>query len=549
MKEFVSSMKFFLNGRLGKLAGLLALGLVSGACGFGFLVFVNEAARLLLEGNLEANRPEMVVAVAVLVVLFFLSRRFLAIGLIDWSLDVLWGFRQQVIRLAMRTSFQIFQAKKATIYSALVHDINTLTNASMTVVDFGTSLIIIVGCLAYLAWLSLPLFGACLGMILVAALIYHFSNGRNHLRFGRARDYEDEFIRQFNAVIDGFKEIRIAPEKGTELYDQKIKTVARNSVQDSRSAYIGFLNNQMIGQVSFYLLIASLLLFFGVELNESPATIVGVIFTMMFILGPIETVMVLLPGLSRAGIAANRMMKLHEDLKMNSSESESATMALEDFQQLKLDGLAFSYNGSDEAFAIGPLGMELRSGEIVFLKGGNGSGKTTFVMALLGLLVARSGRFFLNNEEIPIEKWHCHKTLFASVFSDFYLFEELYGVKDLDPTEFDFWVETFEMTGKVRLEGHRFSTTSMSTGQRKRLALIHAILEKRPILVLDEWAADQDPQFRQKFYTEILPLLKSKGYAILAISHDDKYFAAADRIYEMDFGKMRSAEPLIQLGR
>jgi putative ATP-binding cassette transporter len=82
----------------------------------------------------------------------------------------------------------------------------------------------------------------------------------------------------------------------------------------------------------------------------------------------------------------------------------------------------------------------------------------------------------------------------------------------------------------------KFSTTKLSTGQRKRLALFAALAEKRPILILDEWAADQDPGFRLFFYNEILPYIKNENITIIAITHDETYFNLADRRLHLESG-------------
>ena len=98
----------------------------------------------------------------------------------------------------------------------------------------------------------------------------------------------------------------------------------------------------------------------------------------------------------------------------------------------------------------------------------------------------------------------------------------------------------FEMKEKVEMTDQGFTTTDLSTGQRKRLAIIAAILEEKPILVLDEWAADQDPYFRKKFYTELLPLIKDMGHSIIAVTHDDKYYSYADKLYKMEYGRLKN---------
>ena len=82
----------------------------------------------------------------------------------------------------------------------------------------------------------------------------------------------------------------------------------------------------------------------------------------------------------------------------------------------------------------------------------------------------------------------------------------------------------------------RFSTLDLSTGQRKRLAMVAALLDDKPIYIFDEWAADQDPGFRRYFYEGLLGELKARGKTVLAVTHDDRYFGVADRVVKRGEG-------------
>jgi len=177
------------------------------------------------------------------------------------------------------------------------------------------------------------------------------------------------------------------------------------------------------------------------------------------------------------------------------------------------------------------------------VSGGNGSGKTTFINILIGLFPSDEGGFYVNGKKVDNPKLPEYHSLFAPVFNDFHLFEELYGVRKIDPAKAAEYLAVFELQKKVTLQGTKFSTTSLSAGQRKRLALICAMLEGKPILVLDEFAADQDPFFKRKFYTEILPYIRSEGFSVIAITHDENYYPAADRLYRMDSGLLLEMNP------
>jgi putative ATP-binding cassette transporter len=91
---------------------------------------------------------------------------------------------------------------------------------------------------------------------------------------------------------------------------------------------------------------------------------------------------------------------------------------------------------------------------------------------------------------------------------------------------------------KVRVTDQRLSTTDLSQGQRRRLALLTAYLEDRPFYVFDEWAADQDPHYKQIFYTELLPELRARGKGVAVITHDDRYFHLGDRIVKLHDGQI-----------
>ena len=168
-----------------------------------------------------------------------------------------------------------------------------------------------------------------------------------------------------------------------------------------------------------------------------------------------------------------------------------------------------------------------------------GSGKTTLALLLLGLYAPESGTIRLDGVPIDEINRENYRQLFAAVFSDYHLFDSLFGLNrtGLDAQAREY-LDRLQLHGKVQVRDGEFSTQSLSQGQRKRLALLTAYLEDRPFYVFDEWAADQDPVFRRVFYEELLPDLKARGKTALVITHDDQYFSIADRCLRMDVGKI-----------
>ena len=211
------------------------------------------------------------------------------------------------------------------------------------------------------------------------------------------------------------------------------------------------------------------------------------------------------------------------------------------FEHLDLVNVTHSYHHEkdDSFFRLGPINLRFRPGELVFLVGGNGSGKSTLAKIISGLYTPETGEIRLDGEAITDKNRDDYRQLFSAVFSDFYLFENLLGLYTQNVDEqARAYLEQLHLSHKVKVKDGVLSTTAVSQGQRKRLALLTAYLEDRAFYLFDEWAADQDPLFKDVFYTQLLPELKARGKTVLVISHDDKYFHVADRIIKLDYGKL-----------
>jgi putative ATP-binding cassette transporter len=156
-----------------------------------------------------------------------------------------------------------------------------------------------------------------------------------------------------------------------------------------------------------------------------------------------------------------------------------------------------------------------------------------------------TGEIRFNGRPVTDENREYYRQRFSMVFFDFYLFESLFGLEapKLDEQAREY-LTLLQLDHKVEIKDGVLSTTDLSQGQRKRLALLTAYLEDRPIYVFDEWAADQDPLFKEIFYYRLLPDLKAKGKTIMVISHDDRYYNVADRIIKLECGRIDSDESM-----
>jgi putative ATP-binding cassette transporter len=274
-----------------------------------------------------------------------------------------------------------------------------------------------------------------------------------------------------------------------------------------------------------------------------PGTVTKAVTALVFIVGACFGFVQSIPIIAAANTAADRLEQLEARLREIASLSdEITTEPAKRFGKIEFRDVEFSYIDklSETAFKAGPFNFTLNSGDLVILTGGNGSGKSTFMKLLAGLYKPASGEIVLNGTRVSDDNYESYRSLITAIFPDFHLFLRLYGIPDPDYTELNQLLTQFRLQDKTRLTDGEFRTVDLSSGQRKRLALIVSLLEKRPILLLDEWAADQDPEFRRKFYFELLPALHQAGVTVVAISHDDRYIEEMDvptRRLRMDEGR------------
>ena len=249
-----------------------------------------------------------------------------------------------------------------------------------------------------------------------------------------------------------------------------------------------------------------------------------------------------LPIVTRAQVAFRRIAEM--SLQFSNPEPHLAVeedgRAAPPMRSIELKGAAYAFPATEGAgpFVLGPVDLRIDRGECLFIVGDNGSGKTTLIKLLLGLYAPQDGTLLLNGEPVTERNRDDYRQLFTTIFADYFLFEDLPQAGGELPAEAASYLQQLELAHKVTVADGRFSTLDLSTGQRKRLALIQAWVERRPVLVFDEWAADQDPTFRRLFYTRLLPDLKRLGRTLIVISHDDRYFHAADRIVRLEEGRI-----------
>ncbi len=525
-----------------KIINYTGLAILSGMLNFLFLLIVNHAVEYLLSNNTDLSGNYKLLLQFGLVILFFLiSRWILNAKVIAFSQKIYWGLRERILQLIVRSHSAQITKNKSKLYAVLANDINTILEASTIIITFISSAILVVACFIYLAFINIYVFLITLLAAGLGIFVYLKVSKISNQKFENVRDNETNFLKYFNYLLDLTKELQVFPKKGKAIFDTRLKPIVDYGEKNNTDAYVSYLNSQLISQFLFYTLIVFVLfyakVFFEIELSK----LINIVFVLLYLFNPLVNLLVFLPTLSRASISMRKISAVETELQSSLSEMNTEDITeeiVESFHSLQIKKVAFEYPSKE--FAVGPIDFTIRKNEILFIYGGNGSGKSTMIYLLLNILKSEEGEYALNGGAfIPFKQKSLYR-LFSPVFSDFKLFDSLYAIEDIDEKRIKRLIQLFELEEKVVFENKQFSTLDLSLGQRKRLALIMAILEDRPILVLDEWAADQDPYFRKKFYTEIIHrIVKEENKTILAITHDDKYYEEADRLFRMDYGKLK----------
>jgi putative ATP-binding cassette transporter len=422
----------------------------------------------------------------------------------------------------------------------LTDDVPTITSALVTLPLLCMNVAIIVGCLAYLCWLSWFLLVGVLCFMLLGVVSHQIPVARASKYFARAREEMDVVFKHFRGLTEGIKELKLHRGWRETFFSTLLRPRVQSMQREAARGEIIWTAAGSWGQILFFVFIGIVLFVVPVLRPTSAGVLTGYTLTILYLMGPLEYILNTLPRLSLADIAVKKIEALSSSLaEQTLDEAASPAGTGQSWQLLELEGLTHSYRreGEETEFTMGPLDLRVRPGELIFITGGNGSGKTTLAKLLVGLYVPQSGRIFLDGEPVTDENRDDYRQLFSVVFSDYYLFDSLLGEGGTDAdAKAKEYLARLQLDRHVRVEGGKFSTVELSQGQRKRLALLTAYLDNRPIYVFDEWAADQDPQFKEIFYLQLLAGLKAAGKTVLVITHDDRYYHVADRVVKLNYG-------------
>ncbi|MDF3201289.1 MULTISPECIES: cyclic peptide export ABC transporter [unclassified Pseudomonas] len=437
---------------------------------------------------------------------------------------------------------QIERYRSHRLIPVLTHDVDTISDFAFAFAPLAISMTVTLGCLGYLALLSWPMFLLMLVAIAIGTGAQFIAQSSGVKGFEAAREAEDDLQRHYNAIADGAKELRIHRPRRHRMFVHGIQATADFICKTQIRSINTFVIAKTFGSMLFFIVIGLALVLQTVWPSHDKAVMSGFVLVLLYMKGPLEHLVGTLPIVSRAKIAFRRISELSDQfsspephLLLSDTEQQKRSI-----QSIELRDVSYAFppvEGADP-FRLGPVNLQIKQGDIVFIVGENGCGKTTLIKLLLGLYAPQQGDVSLNGQAVTAQGRDEYRQLFTTIFADYYLFDDVVQGDSHLPQDAQKYLQRLEIAHKVSVRDGKFTTTDLSTGQRKRLALVNAWLEERPVLVFDEWAADQDPTFRRIFYTELLPDLKRLGKTIIVISHDDRYFDVADQLVRLEAGKV-----------
>jgi len=520
---------------------MFGMAVIAGLSNAMILAVINAAASPSAQA---AGKARMAIMFVTVLIAFTISQRYLMFEASKEIERIIHRVRSR-LTAAVRDSelADIEHIGRTRIFNAISKEIQALAQNTNTLVAVTQMSLLVVFATLYLLVLSPTAFAIAIVFMSIAIAIYL---GRLKTVGKAIQDSigaELSLHELLEGILDGFKEVKLNATRSQQISDDLLEA-SLDAAESRVTAQSELTRNYVFTQNVFFLLLAVMVFVIPLLTDIAGETVVKLTTAILFVTSAIAGVVSSVPVFINANASAANIMTLQRLIGAPPRLLSESTRLLVDpsaFDRIDVRDVSFSYGDADNpGFRVGPFTTSFKAGETVFISGGNGSGKSTFMRLFTSLYWPRDGFIALDGVPVTHENVENYRALFTSVFSEYHLFKKLYGVPPDSVSEIPELLALFEIEDKTALIDGAFTTVNLSAGQRKRVALIVALLERRPICVLDEWAADQDPLFRRKFYEDLLPIFKARGITIIAVSHDDRYFHVADRRLHFEEGRIVS---------
>ena len=424
-------------------------------------------------------------------------------------------------------------------------DIDVLESLPEVFIAILNAVIMLLVTLIYMFWIYPQGAVFIILIIIILCLVFLYRNKSIEKNLEEERDLADAFMRNYNDFLHGFKKIKMSSKRSDSMFYNYMVKNRDESIRLSVKAKLGALGNDLFGEYSFYFVIGVILFVLPMIFGVNQEVISGFIVVVLFLMGPIAILISHIETLIGYKIAIERLNNLVEVTilknKLDHINNEMNPSEINPFKKLVIKDVSYKYVDKNKSitFELKPINLEIKKGEVIFISGGNGSGKSTFINLLSGLYTPSSGKILFNGIEITKNNRGDYRDMISPIFSDNHLFSENYDNFDLlsSNNELNNLLKEMLLDNVIKLDPTKNKIyQELSSGQRKRILLVFSILESKDIFIFDEWAAEQDPEFRKYFYENIIPNLKNKGKTVIAITHDDAYYKFSDRLIKFNYG-------------
>lgn len=472
--------------------------------------------------------------------------RFFQVYMIRLTSNITFEFEKNILEKLRRSTLTEFDnLGQENIYTA-INDTRSLAHIPEIFMNAFNAMVVVLCCFIYMFWIA-PVGGLVILLTMTGLLIIYLIRNKGIQKdLNQQRDLQNNYYRYLNDAIHGFKELKLNTSRSNSVFYNWIFPNREQNRMLTNKTSIKYLDNEISGTYSWYVIFGVIMFLLPVIIDTDTSIQAAFLVTIMYLIGPVAILITIIPTYNSLKIAYERLVIFNHKLSINEGEIVATNLQAIPDEFLNLDFVNVNYqyiskNDINGSFRLAPISLRIEKGETIFIVGGNGSGKSTFGLLLTGLVAPKSGQILLNGKDLASKNITGYRNYFSAVFTDGHLFNENYDNVDLSATNKKLFelIALLKLDDKLELEdGRNKFNHKLSKGQRKRLALIYALLEDKPVVVLDEWAAEQDPNFRRYFYTELIPELKKNGKTIIVITHDDEYYPYASRIIKFNFGEI-----------
>jgi putative ATP-binding cassette transporter len=500
---------------------------------------------------LDVSNIRMAGFFLVFCLLILVTRALSGIMLMRVSMDLTSSLRARLCDRIARAPYPVIEAfGQSKLRVAVTDDVRRIISGAEILPQLLVNGVMLIGIFGFLCYLNQYVFFFALKAILFGVITFQVPIYFARKDFRRSRQIYDALEQGIRGLIMGVKELQLDRGKRTKYFRDVLLKNERDLIGTEKRALTTMLAANSYGDLLFFFVIGIVAFVFTNYHSVSPEELAGVVLVLLYVTGPVGMILNAIPRMSVAVVSLRKIEEIFGELPEAMTEDKPLTKR--DWQQISFRDVSYVHRTDEhhEGFAVGPVNLDIRKGEITFIIGGNGSGKSTLSKMLSLHYLPSAGSISFDSQKLDESCVDDFRQDVAAIYSDYYLFDRLlceYDEHKLEMAERYLW--EFGLHQKVSIRDGMFSTTDLSDGQRKRLALVVSFVDDKKIYLFDEWAADQDPVFKKIFYTEIVPELKARGKAVVVVSHDDRYFHVADQVLIMEDGKVierRAVEPLVE---